>query len=57
MEGGEQLSVRNKKVAKYFRKIKHCADNLAKRMQAGFPPEEAWNMTSVELVQCAEVSR
>jgi hypothetical protein len=41
---------------KYFRKIKNCADNLGKRIQEGFSPEDAWNMTSIELVQCAEVS-
>lgn len=36
------------------RKVKHCADNLGKRIQGGVSPEDAWNMTSIELVQCAE---
>jgi len=29
---------------------------MGKRIQQGFCPEDAWNMTSVELLQCAEVS-
>jgi hypothetical protein len=56
MEKGKQMSMCNNMAVKYFRKIKHCADNLGKRIQEGFSPEDAWNMTSIELVQCAEVS-
>jgi len=29
---------------------------MGKRIQWGCSPEDAWNMTSIELVQCAEVS-
>lgn len=36
-------------------KIKNCADNMDKRIRGGCSPEDAWNMTSIELVQCAEV--
>ncbi|XP_021931442.1 probable peroxisomal acyl-coenzyme A oxidase 1 isoform X2 [Zootermopsis nevadensis] len=35
-------------------KIKQCAENMSKRIQEGFSPQDAWNMTSIELVQCAE---
>jgi hypothetical protein len=56
MERGQQISMCNNMAVEYFRKIKHCADNLGKRIQEGFSPEEAWNMTSIELVQCSEVS-
>jgi hypothetical protein len=37
------------------RKIKVCAENMDKRIKGGFCPEDAWNMTSIELAQCAEV--
>ena len=42
----------------YFpcRKIKVCAENMDKRIRGGFCPEDAWNMTSIELAQCAEVT-
>ncbi|XP_023725551.1 probable peroxisomal acyl-coenzyme A oxidase 1 isoform X2 [Cryptotermes secundus] len=36
------------------RKVKHSADIMGQRIQEGVSPEDAWNMTSVELVQCAE---
>jgi hypothetical protein len=39
-----------------FRKIKMCAENMDRRIQGGISPEDAWNMTSIELAQCAEVS-
>jgi hypothetical protein len=34
----------------------YSADIMGKRIQEGVSPEDAWNMTSIELVQCAEVS-
>jgi hypothetical protein len=33
-----------------------CAENMDKRIKGGICPEDAWNMTSVELAQGAEVS-
>lgn len=35
-------------------KIKMCADNMDRRIRGGISPEDAWNMTSIELAQCAE---
>lgn len=35
-------------------KVKNCADSMAKRMEMGISPPDAWNMTSIELAQCAE---
>ncbi|KAJ9577675.1 hypothetical protein L9F63_005755, partial [Diploptera punctata] len=35
-------------------KIKMCSENMDRRIQGGFSPEDAWNMTSIELAQCAE---
>ncbi|KDR23594.1 probable peroxisomal acyl-coenzyme A oxidase 1 isoform X1 [Zootermopsis nevadensis] len=35
-------------------KIKMCAENMDRRIRGGISPEDAWNMTSIELAQCAE---
>ncbi|KAJ8865835.1 hypothetical protein PR048_033357 [Dryococelus australis] len=36
-------------------KIRLAAGNMASRIKSGISPEDAWNMTSIELAQCAEV--
>lgn len=36
-------------------KVKMATENLEKRQESGIPYEDAWNMTSIELAQCAEV--
>ncbi|XP_067010660.2 acyl-coenzyme A oxidase 1 [Anabrus simplex] len=35
-------------------KIKSAAESLERRTRGGYSPEDAWNMTSIELAQCAE---
>ncbi|XP_063239947.1 probable peroxisomal acyl-coenzyme A oxidase 1 [Bacillus rossius redtenbacheri] len=35
-------------------KIRLAAGNMASRIKSGTSPEDAWNMTSIELAQCAE---
>lgn len=36
-------------------KVKLATENLDKRQRGGLSYEDAWNMTSIELTQCAEV--
>ncbi|PSN29864.1 putative peroxisomal acyl-coenzyme A oxidase 1 [Blattella germanica] len=38
----------------FHRKIKRAADSMAKRIKEGKSPEVAWNMSSIELTECAE---
>ncbi|XP_049804071.1 probable peroxisomal acyl-coenzyme A oxidase 1 [Schistocerca nitens] len=35
-------------------KIKLCHQDMERRIRGGYSSEDAWNMTSIELVQCAE---
>jgi len=38
-----------------FRKVKLAAEHVERRSKSGYASEDAWNETSIELVQAAEV--